>query len=376
MRFFSLRFCLAITVLSASALASGQAPLEFLSISKQEVRLLPQNVLKASDLSDCQIFVDESPLASGSADVVSGNELTKADRRVFVIGRAFSKSSSSENDPNLVYCEYHLLPGVSFKASELKLGNLGETGTELGAMVSLTESLVVYKSADQTLIAVKRLDFADESGRSMLPASSVGSKVQGGNDASLATIETPDYNTAPNFSLDDFRSGQQIYSRTQLGTGEKLDDTYNVNSLDVGYRQSSQAKLKQKILSKLNKPVVDAGFLNAIRNNWDSLDSGEPLDVSFVSPPHRRAITLRVLTRPIEQCKGVQAERIKQSVSDLVCLEAKAASSLIRLFSTKISLLYQPSSERLYLFSGISNLEDDEGRNQQVEIAYEFIARD
>lgn len=270
---------------------------------------------------------------------------------LFAIGAAFSKG---EQDQTPVYCEYHLYPSVGFISAEQEY------------TVSRSESLVVYVDSTQKFIAIKRLNFFDESGRDMLPKSAVEqSAIPAPGRKNLADSQ---YNTAPDFKLFDFRSGKKMSSK-QVNA-----DQQDALAIEVRYQASADSTQKIRRLKELEHAVVDAGFLNAIRNNWKNLAIGKTAKILFVSPQHQRTITLAVKQRSKKRCQSLFNESLFSMEDQLVCLEAQAASSFLRLFSSKIRLLYHPGSERLYVFCGVSNLDDDKGDSQQVEIAYTFDA--
>ena len=106
--------------------------------------------------------------------------------------------------------------------------------------------------------------------------------------------------------------------------------------------------------------VVDAGFDNFIRLQWQDLTAGE--EVIF---------PLRLVSR--EKPLTMRASREEKNCADgQLCLEVRLDSWLLGALVDPIELVYDRGSQRLRRFQGISNLKNDEGRLQKVEIRYRY----
>ena len=114
----------------------------------------------------------------------------------------------------------------------------------------------------------------------------------------------------------------------------------------------------------INKPdsdaVVDAGFDNFVRLQWQDLAEGEEIRFPF-----------RLVDR--EDPIKMRAYREQSCENDKLCLKIRLDSWLLGNLIDPIQLTYDRDSQRLLRFQGISNLKNDSGRSQTVEIEYRYI---
>ena len=105
--------------------------------------------------------------------------------------------------------------------------------------------------------------------------------------------------------------------------------------------------------------VVDAGFDNFVRLQWQDLAEGEEVRFPF-----------RMVGR--DQPIDMRANKAGQCTDDKLCLNIRLDSWLLGSFIDPIQLTYDRGSQRLLRFKGISNLKTDQGRSQKVEIEYRY----
>ena len=105
--------------------------------------------------------------------------------------------------------------------------------------------------------------------------------------------------------------------------------------------------------------VVDAGFDNFVRLQWQDLAEGEEVKFPF-----------RIVGRddPIR----MRASKEARCEDGRLCLQIRLDSWLLGSLVDPIQLEYDADSQRLLRFEGISNLKSDEGRSQKVEIRYRY----
>ena len=111
--------------------------------------------------------------------------------------------------------------------------------------------------------------------------------------------------------------------------------------------------------------VADAGFDRFIRESWDPLLSKQPVSFSFLSPVHTRNIDLRVKIVEPENCGDLEF-----NAEESACFTVRPKSSVLKMFAKPLHLIYDKSSRRLSVFSGVVNLVDTEGRAQAANIYY------
>ncbi len=105
--------------------------------------------------------------------------------------------------------------------------------------------------------------------------------------------------------------------------------------------------------------VVDAGFDNFVRLQWQDLAEGD--DIQFPFRMVGREEPIDMLARQRDECEG-----------DKLCLNIRLDSWLLGNLIDPIQLTYDRDSQRLLRFKGISNLRNDEGRTQKVDIVYAY----
>lgn len=106
--------------------------------------------------------------------------------------------------------------------------------------------------------------------------------------------------------------------------------------------------------------VVDAGFDNFVRLQWQDLAAGEEVIFPFRLVNREKPLTMRA-SRDEKGCADGQ-----------LCLEVRLDSWLLGALVDPIELIYDRDSQRLRRFQGISNLKSDAGRSQKVEIRYQY----
>ncbi|SDK12216.1 hypothetical protein [Microbulbifer yueqingensis] len=143
--------------------------------------------------------------------------------------------------------------------------------------------------------------------------------------------------------------------------GEERQVLWKGSVWQLRYRQAGGASWESARLEAHQADVVDAGFDAFVRQNWSRLAAGEPVEFSFASPLHGRAVTLRA--RKVTCKKGGQGT---------LCLQVDLAQPLLRLFAGNLYLVYGVGNRQLRTFDGIVNLLDSEGESQRLRIDYHY----
>ncbi len=173
------------------------------------------------------------------------------------------------------------------------------------------ERLVLYRCADGTAFARKRVDYRGS--------------VQ-----------------APEFSLEDAR----------LGYGEGLRRRGDAGTVWV--REGSGRKERSAALDDARaRLVADAGFDEFIRGQWSALSAGKSVPLRFAVPSRLESL-------------GFKVSRVGQAT------HAGEAADVFRLrlggvlgwVAPHIDVAYGRESRRLLRFEGLSNLREDDGRSQ------------
>ena len=153
--------------------------------------------------------------------------------------------------------------------------------------------------------------------------------------------------TTPEFTFVDYREEFREGAVTGAGTVELFSGA-------VDELERRRAELPEA-------PVIDAGFDNLIRREFDRLVSGERLTFDFAVPAEQRFFRFQV-------------EKTGETAFDgrlAVELRMRPANPLLRLLVDPIRLVYD-NRRRLREFAGISDIRDDEGNRYLARIVFEY----
>jgi hypothetical protein len=177
----------------------------------------------------------------------------------------------------------------------------------------LTDRLVLYRCPDGTAFARKQLDYR---GAAMAPA----------------------------FRLEDARTGY-AEGLERSGAGET-----------VFVREGPGAAEQQAPLEAASAPrVVDAGFDEFVRANWNALLSGETVPLEFAVPSRLEGIRFKVYR--------VQSDEVGAEPAEVFRLRL---GGLLGWIAPHIDVAYGRDTQRLLRFEGLSNLREDDGEGQLV----------
>lgn len=176
-----------------------------------------------------------------------------------------------------------------------------------------TERLVLYRCADGTAFARKRVDYRGSA-------------------------------QAPEFSLEDAR----------LGYGEGLRRSGGSQSVWVRAGQGA-AERSAPLEATAARLVADAGFDEFIRSQWQPLLAGKSVPLRFAVPARLASLGFKV--------NRVGATRFGGEPAELFRLRLGGVLGWI---APHIDVVYGRDSRRLLRFEGLSNLREDDGKSQLV----------
>lgn len=162
----------------------------------------------------------------------------------------------------------------------------------------------------------------------------------------------------------DYRSGsttpsfvQQNFYSSEVIEVALRDDEVRMAVIDAA---SSEPKkiVTEKADSKL-PVVIDAGFDEFVRANWDSLLEGEKKYFMFPFAERSSLLELRI------KRSGCSYE----TTSDQ-CFKLELSNWLVRMLVAPIELGYDPEKKRLLRYRGLSNIGDGKGNGSIVDIRY------
>ncbi len=184
-----------------------------------------------------------------------------------------------------------------------------------------SEREVTYQDAKDNLIAHKRVDYRSGS-------------------------------TTPSFVQHNYYSQESIEVSLQQGS-------VRMSVIDSDTRVVSKSALAEP---SANLPVViDAGFDEFVRQQWDRLLAGESLEFQFPLADRTSLVELRIQSRACSY--ATQSDQ---------CFRLDLASWLLRLAVKPIELGYDAESRQLTRFRGLSNIGDRNGKGMVVDIRYRY----
>jgi hypothetical protein len=107
--------------------------------------------------------------------------------------------------------------------------------------------------------------------------------------------------------------------------------------------------------------VVDAGFDNFVRGNWDVLDEGEVVNFPFKVLGIDSPLEMRALRDRTGDCNDKQ-----------LCLKVTLDSWFLGLLVDPIKLSYSKEGRRLLRFQGVSNILGPGGESLNVDLRYAY----
>lgn len=107
--------------------------------------------------------------------------------------------------------------------------------------------------------------------------------------------------------------------------------------------------------------VIDAGFDEYVRRNWDSLLAGEKKRFLFPFAEHAKLLELRI------KRSGCSYETDTDQ-----CFKLELSNWLMRMLVAPIELGYDPELQRLLRYRGLSNIGDGKGNGSVVDIRYDY----
>jgi hypothetical protein len=157
---------------------------------------------------------------------------------------------------------------------------------------------------------------------------------------------------APDFLLEDGSNGLREGVRSAA------------NERWVFFRESRTAAEKTGPLPKAAGLVVDAGFDDYIRANWEALMTGQSLDLPFLMPSRLGDIAF--------QLQHLRSEVIDHSAAEVFRLKV---SGIVGWIAPGIDVSYATADRVLMRFDGVSDLRDASNHNYQTEINFRLTDR-
>lgn len=164
----------------------------------------------------------------------------------------------------------------------------------------------------------------------------------------------------------DYKSGPTTPSFVQhdVRTAERIQVSFNQEEIAMSVADSSRRELQNvyPVTDMRSKPIViDAGFDEFIRQNWDQLVTGQAKEFDF----------------PLASRASLVSLRIKSSICSYEteidqCFTLEASNWFYRMLASPIELGYDSRLARLNRYRGLSNINDESGNGLIVDIRYRY----
>lgn len=221
-------------------------------------------------------------------------------------GMAYITATAQTGVQNTSYTGYAYQPGTKTLVYK-------EQNTEIYSNNIHIETVTSYYSLADKLIATRRLDFSHS-------------------------------HYAPSFTTEDLRSG---YMEGVVVSGTRAR---------MFVRKGKNAAIKEKTIELSDPMVIDGGFNQFIKDNWNTLMQNKPVAFNFIVPARLNYYNLRA-------CK------VSATGAELT-IKIEPNNALLRWIAPPIIVNYNISTRRIVNYEGKSNITDDEGSNPVVKLVY------
>ena len=209
-----------------------------------------------------------------------------------------------------------------------------------------------------------------------------------GKEFSRKTIDYSFSQQAPSFKQHNHWSGETI----------AVDNT--TGAISLSYRNASKETDSTETLITNNTLIIDAGFNRYIQNNWSALTDGKAAVFDFALADRQDLIALEIERSDCQlatangvarsrteatdsQPNGAKASTQKpmvnipsstkaKSKANTVCFSIGADNRLIRWLIGSLDLVYAQDSRQLLRFTGLANINDQQGKGLKVDIHYYY----
>lgn len=162
----------------------------------------------------------------------------------------------------------------------------------------------------------------------------------------------------------DFRVNTQMPAFRLLDSRDGYEEgsEWLQDELQVFYRLKQDSPLEKTLLEPDSPGVIDAGFDQFVRERWDELLLGDPLVFYFIAPIEHDSFRFRITKVDDIEFEGRDAVRIKMTLDNVV----------LRWLLEPIWLVYDAETQRILEYKGITNVNNDEGKNFHARILYQY----
>jgi hypothetical protein len=161
----------------------------------------------------------------------------------------------------------------------------------------------------------------------------------------------------------DYQTGRStpVFRQEDTRYSQTIEVKWVGEQLSISYFSKKDGPERQKLIDVKDPLVIDAGFDQFIRENWDGLLQGDRLGFHFPAPSRLTLVSL-----------VVENKRCSYSTDVDHCFYINASNWIFKLLVDPIELGYDKNSQRLKRFRGIANIQDENGEGLKVDIHYHY----
>jgi hypothetical protein len=148
-----------------------------------------------------------------------------------------------------------------------------------------------------------------------------------------------------------------IFKDNRFDKTEELTTDEKNKKISIKTSYSKKNETKSDSIKWEENSVAGQGFDNYLKANFEKLNSGETLSIRFVVVPKHDDFKFGV-------------KKIKAEGSSKVTFGLIIESFFLKMFINRLDVDYAIQGKSLVKYSGLSNLDDDNGKSQNVVIEY------
>ena len=161
-----------------------------------------------------------------------------------------------------------------------------------------------------------------------------------------------DYSTSiflPEYTFKDYRSGIEHIVI-------KKDDQLTLKS-----KENEKSEIKEKTIDAKSSMVSCQGFHYFIRENLENFKKNENKEIQLILPGLLDYFSFNIGAQDKKNLEG-----------PIIKLKMSVSSWVLKMFVSNVEIEYDTIKKHLLKYKGASNILTDDGKNQDVEITYEY----
>lgn len=161
----------------------------------------------------------------------------------------------------------------------------------------------------------------------------------------------------------DYRDSSHAPAFEQINQlrGEVIRTQVDGSTLTLSYQASSDTKVDNATFPITNNLIVDAGFDQYVKANWQQLSEGKPLEIDYLVPSRASVVPFSV---------GA-VDCLARTPAQARCFAITPEAWWLRMIVDPIIIAYD-DTPRLLRFTGRGNIANQDGAYQSVDIFYQY----